>query len=98
MNLSLFSLNPAESGYRLHRMEVWNWGTFDDKIYTIEPGGENSLLTGANGSGKTTFVHALLTLLAAERRMRSFNMSAEGKTKNERTEESYVMGEYANIE
>lgn len=98
MNLSLFSLNPAESGYRLHRMEVWNWGTFDDKIYAIEPGGENSLLTGANGSGKTTFVHALLTLLAAERRMRSFNMSAEGKTKNERTEESYVLGEYANIE
>lgn len=98
MNLSLFSLNPAESGYRLHRMEVWNWGTFDDKIYAIEPGGENSLLTGANGSGKTTFVHALLTLLAAERRMRSFNMSAEGKTKNERTEESYVLGEYANVE
>ena len=98
MNLSLFSLNPAESGYRLQRMEVWNWGTFDDKIYSIEPGGENSLLTGANGSGKTTFVHALLTLLAAERRMRSFNMSAEGKTKNERTEESYVLGEYANVE
>jgi hypothetical protein len=43
MNLSLFSLNPAESGYRLHRMEIWNWGTFDNKIYTIEPGGENSL-------------------------------------------------------
>jgi len=98
MNLSLFSLNPAESGYRLQRMEVWNWGTFDDQIYTVEPAGENSLLTGANGSGKTTFVHALLTLLAAERRMRSFNMSAEGKTKNERTEESYVLGEYANIE
>ncbi|HSC54165.1 MAG TPA: SbcC/MukB-like Walker B domain-containing protein [Phnomibacter sp.] len=94
MNLSLFSLNPAEAGFRLQRMELWNWGTFDDKIYSIEPGGENSLLTGANGSGKTTFVHALLTLLAAERRMRSFNMSAEGKTKNERTEESYVLGEY----
>ena len=94
MNLSLFSLNPAEAGFRLQRMELWNWGTFDEKIYHIEPGGENSLLTGANGSGKTTLVHALLTLLAAERRMRSFNMSAEGKTKNERTEESYVLGEY----
>jgi uncharacterized protein YPO0396 len=94
MNLSLFSLNPAEAGFRLQRMELWNWGTFDEHIYSIEPGGENSLLTGANGSGKTTFVHALLTLLAAERRMRSFNMSAEGKTKNERTEESYVLGEY----
>lgn len=87
-------MNPAEAGFRLQRMELWNWGTFDEHIYSIEPGGENSLLTGANGSGKTTFVHALLTLLAAERRMRSFNMSAEGKTKNERTEESYVLGEY----
>lgn len=98
MNLSLFSLNPAEAGFRLQRMELWNWGTFDEKVYSIEPGGENSLLTGANGSGKTTFVHALLTLLAAERRMRSFNMSAEGKTKNERTEESYVLGEYGSTE
>lgn len=96
--LSLFSLNPDQAGFRLDKVEIWNWGTFNDKIYTINPNGENSLLTGANGSGKTTFVHALLTLLASEKRMRSFNQSAEGKTKNERTEESYVTGEYGQSE
>lgn len=96
--LSLFSLNPQQAGFRLHRVEVWNWGTFHEKVYSISPHGENSLLTGANGSGKTTFVHALLTLLAAEKRMRSFNQSAEGKTKNERTEESYVTGEFGTTE
>jgi uncharacterized protein YPO0396 len=92
--LSLFSTDSSKAGYRLHTMQLFNWGTFDDAIYTISPEAENSLLTGANGSGKTTLVHALLTLLAAERRMRSFNQSAEGKTKNERSEESYVLGEY----
>lgn len=96
--LSLFSLNPEQAGFRLDKVEVWNWGTFHDKIYSIHPNGENSLLTGANGSGKTTFVHALLTLLASEKRMRSFNQSAEGKTKNERTEDSYVTGEYGTTE
>jgi len=96
--LSLFSLNPDKAGFRLDKVEIWNWGTFNDKIYSVHPNGENSLLTGANGSGKTTFVHALLTLLAAEKRMRSFNQSAEGKTKNERTEESYVTGEYGQSE
>jgi uncharacterized protein YPO0396 len=92
--LSLFSTDSSKAGYRLHTMQLFNWGTFDNAIYTISPEGENSLLTGANGSGKTTLVHAMLTLMAAERRMRSFNQSAEGKTKNERSEESYVLGEY----
>lgn len=92
--LSLFSTDSSKAGFRLHRMQLYNWGTFDGSIYTISPESENSLLTGANGSGKTTLVHAMLTLLAAERRMRSFNQSAEGKTKNERSEESYVLGEY----
>ncbi|WP_276480862.1 ATP-binding protein [Paraflavitalea pollutisoli] len=92
--LSLFSTDSSKAGFRLHKMQLYNWGTFDGAIYTISPEGENSLLTGANGSGKTTLVHAMLTLLAAERRMRSFNQSAEGKTKNERSEDSYVLGEY----
>ena len=92
--LSLFSTDSSKAGFRLHKMQLYNWGTFDGVVYTISPESENSLLTGANGSGKTTLVHSMLTLLAAERRMRSFNQSAEGKTKNERSEESYVLGEY----
>lgn len=96
MNLSLFSTKPSESGFRLHTFEIWNWGTFDGQSYKIEPFGETSLLTGANASGKTTMVDGLLTLLVPERRMRYYNQTAGSK--GERTEDSYVMGEYGEIE
>ena len=61
--LNLFSTTSEESGYRLQYMEVFNWGTFTDHIFRIQPEGNNSLLTGANASGKSTFIDALLTLL-----------------------------------
>lgn len=93
---SLFSNKPSESGYRLHRYEIWNWGTFDRDVYTLEPGGETSLLIGANASGKTTLVDGLLTLLVPERRMRFYNQTAGAK--GERSEESYVLGEYGEAE
>ena len=96
MNLSLFSTKPDESGFRLHTYEVWNWGTFDHQIWSIEPGGETSLLTGANASGKTTLVDGLLTLLVPEKRMRFYNQTAGAK--GERTEDSYVTGEYGETE
>jgi uncharacterized protein YPO0396 len=75
---------------------VFNWGTFDAYTYKIEPNGETSLLTGANASGKTTLVDGLLTLLVPERRMRFYNQTAGSK--GERTEESYVLGEYGETE
>jgi len=96
MNLSLFSTKPGESGFRLNTFEIWNWGTFDGQSYKIEPLGETSLLTGANASGKTTLVDGMLTLLVPERRMRFYNQTAGSK--GERTEDSYVMGEYGETE
>lgn len=96
MKLSLFSTKSTESGFRLHSYEVWNWGTFDYEAYKIEPLGETSLLTGANASGKTTLVDGLLTLLVPERRMRFYNQTAGSK--GERTEDSYVLGEYGENE
>ncbi|WP_268035619.1 ATP-binding protein [Algoriphagus sp. PAP.12] len=96
MNLSLFSTKPSQSGFRLHTFEVWNWGTFDKDIFSIEPGGETSLLTGGNGSGKTTLVDGLLTLLLPERRARAYNQTAGEK--GERTEETYLLGEFGETE
>ena len=87
-------MNEVMTGFRLHHVEICNWGVFDKKIFCISPKGATTLLTGANGSGKTTYVEALLTLLVPERKMRHYNQ-ASGTTsrKDERTEESYVMGE-----
>jgi len=51
------------AGFRLQRLEVYNWGTFDSRVWTLEPNGENALLTGDIGSGKSTLVDAVTTLL-----------------------------------
>ena len=97
MQLSVFSTDNEKSGFRLQYMEVYNWGTFDEQIHAIHPNGETSLLTGANGSGKTTFVDALLTLIVPEKRYRFYNQSSGSEKKGDRTEETYVMGGYGTI-
>lgn len=97
MQLSVFSTDNQKSGFRLQYIEVYNWGTFDEHIHSIRPLGETSLLTGANGSGKTTFVDALLTLIVPEKRYRFYNQSSGSEKKGDRTEESYVLGGYGTL-
>lgn len=92
--MNLFNTAPEKSGYRLDYMEIYNWGTFDKEIYRISPQGCNSLLTGANASGKSTLVDALLTLLVPLKRKRFYNQSSGAEKKGARTEESYVLGYY----
>ena len=79
---TLFNNNNAESGYRLQYIEVYNWGTFNGKVYKLQPNGNTSLLTGANGSGKTTLVDALLTLLVPSNK-RFYNQSSGAEAKTE---------------
>lgn len=95
---SLFSTSSNTSGFRLQYMEIYNWGTFNKKIFKIEPKGNNSLLTGANGSGKTTFIDALLTLLVPLKNDRFYNQSSGVQKKGDRSEESYVLGHYGDIQ
>ena len=97
MQLGVFSTDENKSGFRLQYMEIFNWGTFDEHVWKIVPGGETSLLTGANGSGKTTFVDALLTLIVPEKKHRFYNQSSGSEKKGDRTEETYVMGGYGNV-
>ncbi|MDF1752459.1 MAG: SbcC/MukB-like Walker B domain-containing protein [Verrucomicrobiales bacterium] len=84
-------------GYRLHKLEITNWGTFDStdgSVYSVHPKGRTSLLVGKNGSGKSTLVDALLTLLVRPG-LRSYNLAA-GSTgrKRERNESSYIRGAF----
>lgn len=96
--LSLFSTSSDSAGFRLQYMEVFNWGTFDKKVFRINPQGNNSLLTGANASGKSTYIDALLTLMVPAKRDRFYNQSSGIEKKGDRTEETYVLGHYGNIQ
>ncbi len=83
---------PPLPGFRLARLEVFNWGTFDGTVYSVQPRGQTTLLIGENGSGKSTLVDALLTLLVRPQ-TRNYNVAA-GATKNERDERTYIRGAY----
>lgn len=79
-------------GIRLHNLEIYNWGTFDKAIWRFNPEGHTALLTGDSGSGKSTIVDALSTLLVQPRRL-AYNKAADASAK-ERTAKSYVLGYY----
>jgi uncharacterized protein YPO0396 len=96
---ALFSLMDLEllqagrlPGSRLQRLEVYNWGTFDLQVWTFTVNGRNALLTGDIGSGKSTLVDAVTTLLLPAHRI-SYNRAA-GADARERTLRSYVEGHY----
>ena len=97
MQYDLFTTDSDKAGYRLNYMEIFNWGTFNGKIYKIAPQGNNSLLTGANASGKSTLIDALLTLFVPSKKDRFYNQSSGVEKKGDRTEETYVLGNYGNI-
>lgn len=86
-----------KGGFRLQHIEIYNWGTFDEKIWTLHPDGKNSLLTGANGSGKTTLVDAIITLLVPPNK-RHYNQSSGAESKRERNEQTYVQGAYTRVQ
>ena len=81
-------LGPA--GYRLDHVEVLGWGTFDRSVWRFDLDGHTSLLTGDIGSGKSTLVDAITTLLLPANRI-SYNKAAGAETR-ERSLRSYVLG------
>ena len=83
-----------KTGFRLERVELYNWGTFDKKIYKLNINGGNGLLTGDIGSGKSTVVDAITTLLIPHQKI-TYNKAA-GSASKERTLYSYIVGEYKN--
>lgn len=99
MSAPLFSLvdlevpgNDRLPGCRLQRLELFNWGTFDKRAWSFDLGGHNALLTGEIGSGKSTLVDAVTTLLLPAHKI-SYNKAAGADTR-ERDLRSYVLGHY----
>jgi uncharacterized protein YPO0396 len=87
-----FAASDERAGFRLHRLEIYNWGTFHQRVWSLSPGGENALLTGDIGSGKSTLVDAITTLLVPPQKV-AYNRAAGAETR-ERTLRSYVLGHY----
>ena len=99
MNMSEQSLefisDDNAAGFRLWRLEVLNWGTFTQRIWKLDSGGANTLLTGNIGSGKSTIADAIITLLVPPRKI-VYNKAA-GAELRERTAASYVLGGYKSL-
>ena len=95
MNNEFIFDESEQAGFRLSTLQLYNWGILqNDKIFTFYFDDKSTLLTGRNGSGKTTIVDAIITLLVPKR-YRLYNQSSSGNTKDkERDEESYVLGAY----
>ena len=91
-----FSPDKSTAGYRLHELSVLNWGTFHNEVYSMRPDGRTSMVTGRNGSGKSTIVDALLTLLVPNR-VRNYNVASSQAGSRERNERDYVLGAYSEI-
>jgi uncharacterized protein YPO0396 len=87
-----FAADDTLSGFRLARLEVFNWGTFDGRVWSMTLNGNNALLTGDIGSGKSTLVDAVTTLLVPAQRV-AYNKAA-GADSKERSLRSYVLGYY----
>ncbi|MDA3832681.1 MAG: hypothetical protein PF495_04730 [Spirochaetales bacterium] len=87
-----FSSDDALAGFRLQTLEVFNWGTFHKEVWRLELQSRNGLLTGDIGSGKSTLVDAVTTLLVPAHRV-AYNKAA-GADIRERSLRSYVQGYY----
>lgn len=86
-------------GFRLKRLELLNWGTFNRRVNILAPEGGWTLLVGDNGSGKSTAVDALRTLLVPPRLLAlSYNDSGKevaSKRRADRSKRSYVRGAWS---
>ena len=78
----------SEPTWLLHQLEVYNWGPFSG-FHQAEFDPAGTAIIGPTGSGKTTLVDALMTLLVANPR---YNLASTGGHESDRTLMSYVRG------
>lgn len=78
----------SECSYLLRQLEVYNWGPFRG-IHRAQFDPAGTAIIGPTGSGKTTLVDALMTLLVALPR---YNLASTGGHESDRTLMEYVRG------
>lgn len=81
-------------GFRIQRVDVYNWSSFNNNVKSVYFGGQNVLMTGDNGAGKSSIIDAITVLLYDVQKI-VFNQAA-GAEKGERNLASYVWGLYKN--
>ncbi len=82
------SLMGLEDSYKLSSLSLFNWGGFDGyHVANIDPDG--TAIIGPTGSGKTTLVDALVTLLSHTPR---YNLASTGGHESDRDLASYIRG------
>jgi uncharacterized protein YPO0396 len=75
-------------GYRLQELHLYNWGAFAGR-HLAHIDAANTAIIGPTGSGKTTLIDALMTLLCANPR---YNLASTGGHESDRDLVSYVRG------
>lgn len=89
-----FDTNNKKAGFRLKYLQVYNWGLYNNEVFTISPEMQSSLLIGGNASGKTTLIDALLTLFLSNPK---YNLAGDAQKKNDRDISSYILGNYSEV-
>lgn len=90
------SIHPGQ--YRLSRIQLINWGTFEGSV-DIPVTREGFLVTGGSGSGKSTLIDAVTAVLLPGDRVR-FNAAAQANTPRGKGRNlvSYVRGAWRSRE
>lgn len=92
-------VKEALSGqWRLSRIQLANWGTFDGEIHTIPVSRQGQLITGPSGSGKSSLLDAIAAVLTPDKWLR-FNVAAQtaGARAEQRSLISYVRGAWTRM-
>lgn len=75
--------------YYLAQIDLYNWGPFSGRQPSVTIHPEGTAIVGATGSGKTTLVDALMTLLAERP---GYNLASTDGQKSDRDLMSYMRG------
>ena len=86
----LFS--DGKLGKRLKRIELYNWGQFRDTVTVFDFNKDSTLIIGRNGTGKTTMVDALNSLLVQHSLLRYNGAAESGSIRDGRNQLRYAWG------